>query len=77
MNEQTRNFVYECVMDAVEDLLEEQQFVFILQVIEGYSFKEIAELSGESINTLMARKRYAVMALRPSLKEVREIVTQQ
>ena len=69
MNEQTRNFVYDCVMDAIEHLPEEQQYVFILQVIEGYWFKEIAELTGESINMLMA--------LRASLKEVREIVTQQ
>lgn len=74
MNEQTRAFICDCIMEAVDDLPEEQKFVFVRQVIEGYSFREIAEQTGESINTLMTRKRYAVMALRAGLKEVREMI---
>jgi DNA-directed RNA polymerase specialized sigma24 family protein len=38
--------------------------------LEGKNFKEIAEITGESINTLLSRKRYAVLFLREQLKEL-------
>ena len=38
--------------------------------LEGRSFKEIAELTGEPINTLLSRKRYAVLFLREQLQEL-------
>lgn len=55
---------------AIDSLPEPQKEVFIWHEIEGYSFKEIAELTGESQNTLLSRKRYAVMALREKLKDL-------
>ena len=38
--------------------------------LEGKSFKEIAEITGEPINTLLSRKRYAVLYLRETLQEM-------
>ncbi|NQV15941.1 sigma-70 family RNA polymerase sigma factor [bacterium] len=55
---------------AIESLPESQREVFIWHEIEGYSFKEIAELTGETQNTLLSRKRYAVLALREKLKDL-------
>lgn len=55
---------------AIESLPELQREVFIWHEIEGMSFKEIAELTGDSQNTLLSRKRYAVLALRKKLKDL-------
>jgi RNA polymerase sigma factor (sigma-70 family) len=50
--------------EALAELPEEQQRVFIANEIEGRSFKEIAQGTGVSVNTLLSRKRYAVLHLR-------------
>jgi RNA polymerase sigma factor (sigma-70 family) len=55
---------------ALRDLPDEQRAVFVAHEIEGQSFKEMAEGSGISINTLLARKRYAVLYLRRRLQRV-------
>ena len=57
---------------ALAELPEEQQRVFIGHEIEGRSFKEIAEETGVSINTLLSRKRYAVLHLRKRLQSAYE-----
>jgi len=56
--------------DALEELPEEQRNVFVAHELEGLTFKEIAERTGEPINTLLSRKRYAVLFLRERLQEV-------
>ena len=58
--------------DALDDLPEAQRQVFIMHELEGRSFKEIAALTGEPINTLLSRKRYAVLLLRERLQELYE-----
>jgi RNA polymerase sigma factor (sigma-70 family) len=55
---------------AVEELPEEQREVFVAHVLEGRSFKEIAAETGVSVNTLLSRKRYAVLHLRERLQEI-------
>jgi RNA polymerase sigma factor (sigma-70 family) len=55
---------------ALEELPEEQRRVFIAHEIEGRSFKELAAESGVSINTLLSRKRYAVLHLRHRLQSL-------
>ncbi len=55
---------------ALEDLPEEQRDVFVAHEIEGRSFKELSEATGLSINTLLSRKRYAVMQLRRRLQAI-------
>jgi RNA polymerase sigma factor (sigma-70 family) len=57
---------------AIEELPLEQQIVFVAHEIEGYSFKEIAGETGENINTLLARKHYAVLTMRKRLENIYE-----
>jgi RNA polymerase sigma factor (sigma-70 family) len=57
---------------AIGALPEEQRAVFVAHEIEGLSFKEIAEETGVNVNTLLSRKRYAVMELRRRLKRIHE-----
>ncbi|HEY1874614.1 MAG TPA: sigma-70 family RNA polymerase sigma factor [Steroidobacteraceae bacterium] len=55
---------------ALAELPPEQREVFIAQELEGMSFRELAQRSGVSINTLLSRKRYAVRYLRERLQAV-------
>ena len=55
---------------ALEELPEEQREVFVAHEIEGRSFKELSEATGISINTLLSRKRYAVLQLRLRLQAI-------
>jgi RNA polymerase sigma factor (sigma-70 family) len=57
---------------AIAELPAEQRRVFVGHELEGHSFKEMAEESGVSVNTLLSRKRYAVQALRERLQEVHD-----
>lgn len=73
-DDSTRKMVYETIIESVDELPEKQRQVFIRQVIDGLTFREIAQETGESINTLIARKRYAVQFLRYRLKEIRKLL---
>ncbi len=53
---------------AVEELPEDQRRVFIAHELEGRSFKDMAAATGLSVNTLLSRKRYAVLHLRERLQ---------
>lgn len=55
---------------ALAELSEEQRTVFIAHELDGRSFKELAEESGVSVSTLLARKRYAVLHLRGKLQTI-------
>ena len=55
---------------AFEELPKEQRDVFIAHELDGRSFKELAAESGVSVNTLLARKRYAVLHLRTRLQTI-------
>jgi RNA polymerase sigma factor (sigma-70 family) len=65
-----RTVLMEELEAALEELPEEQRRVFIEHEIEGRSFKELAAKTGVSINTLLSRKRYAVLHLRQRLQSV-------
>ncbi len=65
-----RTLLIDALEDAVEELPEEQRAVFIAHEIEGRSFKEMAAETGTNINTLLARKRYAVQYLRSRLQSI-------
>jgi RNA polymerase sigma factor (sigma-70 family) len=54
---------------ALDELPEEQREVFVGHELEGLSFKEIAADTGVSVNTLLSRKRYAVLHLRERLQQ--------
>ena|ERR1022692_3240459 len=55
---------------ALEELPEEQREVFVGHEVDGRSFKQIAADTGVSVNTLVSRKRYAVLHLRQRLKAI-------
>jgi RNA polymerase sigma factor (sigma-70 family) len=55
---------------AIGELPEEQRAVFVAHELEGRSFKEMAAESGVSVNTLLSRKRYAVLHLRERLQSI-------
>ncbi len=57
---------------ALAGLPKEQREVFIAHELEGRSFKELSETTGASLNTLLSRKRYAVLHLRERLRHVYE-----
>lgn len=65
-----RSTVWSELADALEELPEEQREVFVWHELEGRSFKEMEELTGTSVNTLLSRKRYAVLALRERLQDL-------
>lgn len=70
--EYLRNLFWEALYNALNELPPAQREVFILNEIEGVPFKTIAEQSGEAINTLLSRKRYAVLHLRERLGNLRD-----
>ena len=65
-----RSLLWTELANALEDLPDEQRDVFVMHELEGKSFKEIAEITGEPVNTLLSRKRYAVLYLRETLQEL-------
>ncbi|MDX2305899.1 MAG: RNA polymerase sigma factor [Microscillaceae bacterium] len=65
-----RSMIWEAIEEALEELPQEQREVFVMHEFEDYSFKEIAEIKGVSVNTLLSRKRYAVLNLRKYLVEI-------
>ncbi len=67
-----RRILLEELDAALESLPPEQRQVFIAHELEGRSFKELAEESGVPLNTLLSRKRYAVLSLRKHLKAIYE-----
>jgi RNA polymerase sigma factor (sigma-70 family) len=62
-----RSLFWKTLHEALDELPEEQRTVFVWNELEGLSFKEIAERTGEKVNTLLSRKRYAVLHLRERL----------
>jgi RNA polymerase sigma factor (sigma-70 family) len=62
---------------ALDELPEEQREVFVAHELEGRSFREMAEETGVSINTLLARKRYAVLRLRERLQNIYDEFTKE
>jgi RNA polymerase sigma factor (sigma-70 family) len=64
-----RNILLEELELAINELPVEQREIFVAHELEGRSFKEMAAATGVSMNTLLARKRYAVLHLRKRLRE--------
>lgn len=65
-----RNVLLDALVLAVEELPTEQREVFIAHELEGRSFKEMSAETGVSVNTLLSRKRYAVLHLRERLRSI-------
>ena len=65
-----RSVLLEELEFALDELPDEQREVFVGHELEGRSFKEMAAESGVSVNTLLSRKRYAVLHLRERLQSI-------
>ena len=65
-----RKVLLEELQLALDELPEEQREVFVAHELEGRSFKEMSAASGVSVNTLLSRKRYAVLHLRERLQSI-------
>lgn len=65
-----RTYLKELFFAALEELPEKQREVFVLNEMEDLTLQEIADRTGESIKTIISRKRYAVAQLRQRLQEI-------
>lgn len=65
-----RDVIWDAIMDALDELPIEQREIFVLNEIEERSFRDIAMETGVSINTLLSRKRYAILSLRKKLQRL-------
>jgi RNA polymerase sigma factor (sigma-70 family) len=67
-----RNVLLDELEFALDELPDEQREVFVAHELEGRSFKELSAESGVSVNTLLSRKRYAVLHLRRRLQSIHD-----
>jgi len=68
--EYLRNIFWEQLFIALDELPAEQKQVFVLHELEDVSFQQLAEQTGVKVQTLVSRKRYAVLHLRERLKQL-------
>jgi len=69
-DEELKDLIWDTMEETLKELPEEQRSVFVQTEFEEMSYKEISERTGVGINTLLSRKRYAVLALRKNLDEL-------
>ncbi len=67
-----RNLFQETLRDSLEELPVEQKQAFVLNELEGIPFHQISDETGIPVNTLISRKRYAVLHLRSKLSDLHE-----
>ena len=67
-----RNMLLDELELALDELPDEQRDVFVAHEVEGRSFKELSAESGLNVNTLLSRKRYAVLHLRKRLHSIHD-----
>jgi len=73
-DEEIKQKIWETIERTLTELPEEQSSVFIANEFDDMSFNEISKKTGIGINTLISRKRYAVLALRENLKELYDLL---
>jgi RNA polymerase sigma factor (sigma-70 family) len=73
-DEEIKELIWEAIEETLSDLPEEQRNVFVATEFDELSFKEISLKTGIGINTLISRKRYAVLALRERLNELYKLL---
>jgi RNA polymerase sigma factor (sigma-70 family) len=76
-DEYMRDVIWETIETCLDRLPESQREVFIMNEFDELSFKEISAITGEGINTLLSRKRYAVTYLREQLRELYTQIKEQ
>jgi RNA polymerase sigma factor (sigma-70 family) len=71
-SENLRNLFWEQLQATLAELPQEQRQVFVWHELEGLSFHQIAAITGENLNTLLSRKRYAVLHLRQRFQRLHD-----
>jgi RNA polymerase sigma factor (sigma-70 family) len=74
-DDEIKDLIWEAIDETLSDLPEEQRSVFVATEFDGKSYKELSEETGTGVNTLISRKRYAVLALRERLNELYKLLT--
>jgi len=72
--EEIKELIWEAIEETLAELPGEQRDIFVANEFEDLSFKEISEKTGVGINTLISRKRYAVLALRQKLNALYKLL---
>jgi RNA polymerase sigma factor (sigma-70 family) len=72
-----RNLLLDELESALAELPAEQREIFVAHELEGRSFKELSAECGVSVNTLLSRKRYAVLHLRQRLQSIHDEFTRK
>jgi RNA polymerase sigma factor (sigma-70 family) len=72
----SKELLIDALIDAIAALPKDQRNIIIMQSLEGLTFREIAQIEQVSINTLLARKRYALATLRKRLAHLKTIITE-
>jgi RNA polymerase sigma factor (sigma-70 family) len=73
-DDEIKEMIWEAIEETLSELPEEQRSIFVANEFEDLSFKEISEKTGIGVNTLISRKRYAVLALRGRLNELYKLL---
>ena len=73
--DELKELIWEAIEETLSELPAEQRNVFVATEFDGMSFKQISEETGTGVNTLISRKRYAVLALRERLNELYKLLT--
>jgi len=73
-DDEVKQLIWEAIEETLSELPEEQRSVFVANEFEEMGFREISEKTGVGINTLISRKRYAVLALREKLNELYKLL---
>jgi RNA polymerase sigma factor (sigma-70 family) len=72
-----RGLLLEELEVALSELPDDQRAVFVAHELEGISFKELSAATGVNVNTLLSRKRYAVLQLRQRLQKIHDEFTRK
>ncbi len=73
-DEEIREMIWDMIEETLDELPAEQRDAFISNEFKDMSFSEMSEKTGVAVNTLISRKRYAVLALREKLKELYKLL---
>jgi RNA polymerase sigma factor (sigma-70 family) len=73
-DEELKEMIWDTIEETLAELPEEQRAVFVAHEFEEMSFREISGKTGIGVNTLISRKRYAVIALRERLNEMYKLL---
>jgi RNA polymerase sigma factor (sigma-70 family) len=76
-DEEIREMIWDTIVETLDELPVEQRYAFTANEFDDMSFKEMSEKTGIPVNTLISRKRYAVLALRENLAELYKLLINQ